>query len=84
MVYAVLNDKELVTADTMFKAFTNWDYLPFALKLAVLDEIFESENFDYSFHPYRDKKPDESRAAYQKKIIPFKPLASNSNPETTS
>lgn len=84
MVYAVLNDKDLVTADIMFKAFTDWDYLPFSLKLTVLDEIFESEDLDYSLHPYRDKKPADSRVTYQKKIIPFKPITLNNHHETTN
>lgn len=71
MAYAVANNVSEVTSDVAVSVFGEWDYIPFDLKLRILDEIFETEKIDYCYHPYRDKKP-KNKKIYQKKMISLK------------
>lgn len=53
--YASLNKSESVGIKEIINTFKGFDYFDFALKLDILDAIFEEFNLDMSMHPYRDK-----------------------------
>ena len=77
MAYALEEEIPEVTSDVVLASFAEWPSLPFNLKLKIIDDLFEQENLDYSYHPYRDKKPEHK--AYQKKIIILKKEPNDSN-----
>ena len=67
MSYALVNNKKEVGYKELLNTFKNWRFLSFQMKLKVLDDIFEQENFDYKDHPFEVKK---SKKPHQK-IIEF-------------
>lgn len=71
LAYAVVNNKKEVGKTEMINTFKNWDYIPFDMKLAVLDKIFENEEIDYKEHPFKHTKTKSKNR--NEKIIVFKP-----------
>ena len=54
----------------MIATFKNWRYLPFNLKLKVLDDIFEQEQISYDEHPFKisgTKKQPQKVIEFKKK-----------------
>ncbi len=70
MAYAVANRIDIVTSDVVIKSLANWDYLPFSIKMPIMDDIFASFDLDYSLHPYRHKQPDAGKQV--QKVIQFR------------
>lgn len=75
MVYSVAYKIEDVTSYVILASFAECYDLPFDLKLRMVDDIFEQEQLDYKYHPYRTKKIEKK--VYHKNIIPFKPNPNN-------
>lgn len=71
ITYSLVNNKTKVGKDEIIKTFKNWDYIPFDIKLNALNELFESERIDYSYHPFKTSKQKNIKT-YQK-IIDFSP-----------
>ena len=71
LTYALVNNKEQVGQSEIINTFKNWDYLPFNIKLSVLDTLFAEENIDFANHPFGISKKKKEKP-YQK-IIEFKP-----------
>ena len=69
MVYASTNGHQKVGIEEYIRTFKNWDYLPFFLKLKVIDEVLDDNNLDYSYNPFDLKKPRPVKTF--QKIIPF-------------
>ena len=70
--YALVNNKKQVGQTEMLNTFKYWDYLPFELRLDILDDLFIQENIDYENHPFQLSAP-RKKEKFQK-IIPFKIL----------
>lgn len=68
-IYALVNSKTVVDQEVILNTFKNCKYLPFYLKLDVIDEIMLNNNIDYSKHPLKLKRP---RTKALRKIIEFK------------
>ena len=56
----------------IISAFKHWNYVPFSLKLEMLDSIFEEENLSYELHPFRIKEPENKPQTTKTKIISFR------------
>lgn len=67
--YALVNGRQEVGRVEMLNTFKNWNYIPFDMKLAVLDTIFEEQGIEQNEHPFgiSEKRP---KPAFQK-IIQF-------------
>lgn len=70
MIYSLVNKKTQVGYKEMLNTFKNWSYLPFDLKLRVIDDIIEQENLSQQDHPYGIKKSNQKT---NQKIIKFTP-----------
>ena len=70
--YALINNKQQVGQEEMIRTFKYWEYLPFNLRLDILDDLFTQENIDYSNHPFQISHP-RKQPTYQK-IIPFRAI----------
>lgn len=71
LAYAVVNNKKEVGKTEMINTFKNWDYIPFDMKLDVIDKVFEEYEIDYKEHPYKFSKTKIKNR--QQKIIAFRP-----------
>ena len=69
-VYSLVNDRQVVGQQEMLNTFKFWDYVPFDLKLDILDDLFIQENIDYRQHPFQLSGP-RNKPKFQK-IIPFR------------
>lgn len=68
ITYALVNKKTEVGYTEMLNTFKNWSYLPFDMKLRVIDDIIEQENLSQQDHPYGLKKTSKNST---QKIIKF-------------
>ena len=69
-IYSLVNNRKTVGQKEMINTFKNWQYLPFELKLDILDDLFVQENIDYHEHPFQLSGPRKKKSF--QKIIPFK------------
>lgn len=72
-IYAKLNKKSSVGINEIINTFKEWPYIPFSLKLSMLDTIFKELNLDYKSHPFRKTEHIE------KKVLEFVPKTEKSN-----
>ena len=56
IVYSLVNNKTSIGIKEMLNTFKEWDYIPFNLKLDMIDEIYSKKDIDYSINPYRSKE----------------------------
>ena len=71
LMYALVNNKDIVDQDTVINSFKTWEYIPFQTKLSVLDTLFTEEDIDFSKHPFKITKRKKEKPS--QKIIEFKP-----------
>ena len=71
LMYALVNNKDIVDQDVVINSFKTWEYIPFQTKLSVLDTLFTEEDIDFSKHPFKITKRKKEKPS--QKIIEFKP-----------
>ena len=71
LMYALVNNKDIVDQDVVINSFKTWEYIPFQTKLSVLDTLFTEEDIDFSKHPFKITKKKQEKPS--QKIIEFKP-----------
>ncbi len=67
MIYATVNNRHEVGRQELLNTFKNWTYLPFELRLDILDEYMVENHIDYSHHPFQISGP-RKKAPFQKVI----------------
>lgn len=70
-MYALVNNRQQVGQTELINTFKNWDYIPFDMKLSVLNTLFTEEDIDFSTHPFGVSKKREKPAT---KIIQFRQI----------
>ena len=73
IIYSLVNNKSSVGIREMLNTFKEWDYVPFNLKLDMIDEIYSKKDIDYSINPYRSLEK-----SVKKKVLKF-PNTNNLN-----
>lgn len=73
LMYALVNNKDMVDPDVILSTFKTWDYIPFQTKLSVIDTLFIEEDIDFSSHPFSVSKSKKKGEKQVTKIIQFKP-----------
>lgn len=73
-LYATLNNRREVGLQEQLNTFKEWPYLPFELRLDVLDEVFTENGISYENHPFNLTKARRQKT----KIIKFNPHTSSS------
>lgn len=71
LMYALVNNKDIVDQDVVINSFKTWEYIPFQTKLSVLDTLFTEEDIDFSKHPFKISQKKKEKPI--QKIIEFKP-----------
>lgn len=71
LMYALVNNKDVVDQDVVINSFKNWEYIPFQTKLSVLDTLFTEEDIDFSKHPFKISQKKKEKPI--QKIIEFRP-----------
>ena len=76
--YALINNRGQVDRREIINTFKDWEYLPFWLRLSIVDDLFDQEHIPYKEHPFRNKRPINKSASRRQitgpqKVIKFNP-----------
>lgn len=69
MTYAVVNNKGQVSRQEQLNAFKEWNWMPFDIRLQVLDTLYQEQDLDSTTHPFGIRQKPKEKVV--RKIIPF-------------
>lgn len=55
--FAITNGSKKMDKKEILACFKNWSYVTFESNIRYVDQLFESEQIDYKYHPFRTQKP---------------------------